>query len=331
MQTRRFSLALAALSLAAAGALAQGPVASPTRQTDKNEFRIGPDYVDSPDMAVKESVPKGTIHEFTMDSKDSKFYPGIARNKPGEVVPYQRKVLVYVPAGYVPGKAAPLLVVHDGLWNRDPLVKFLDNLIFEKRVPPMVAVLIHNGGGDSKGSQRGLEYDTVSGRYAEFVEAEVLPRVERDYGVKLTKDPNGRATMGGSSGGSAAFTMAWFHPEWYRRVLTYSGTYVDQQSPQSPESPRGAWEYHATILPKEKRKPLRIWLEVSEKDNGWDRDEASLHNWVMANERMAAVLKAKKYPYRYVFAENAGHTDGKVTRQTLGDALIWLWQGYRAR
>ena len=320
------ALSLALLSLTG---LAFGQTS--TRQTDKNEFRIGPEYADSPDMKEKPGVSKGTIRELTFDSKDSKYYPGIAREKPAQVVPYQRKVLVYTPAGYVAGKAAPLLVVHDGLWNRYPLVAFLDNLIAEKRVPPMIAVMIHNGGGDSKGSQRGLEYDQVSGRYAEFVESEVLPRVESELSVKFTKDPWGRATMGGSSGAAAALSMAWFHPEWYRRVLSYSGTYVDQQWPPDGLSPRGAWEYHATLIPNSKPKPIRLWLEISEKDNGWNLDEASLHNWVMANERMAAVLKKKGYAYRYVFAENAGHTDGKVTRQTLGDALIWLWQGYKAK
>ena len=71
-----------------------------------------------------------------------------------------------------------------------------------------------------------------------------------------------------------------------------------------------------------------MWFEVSENDNGSKRDEASLHNWVLANQRMAAALKAKGYAHRYVFAEAAGHTDGRVTRQTLPGALEWLWQGY---
>ncbi|MGC4042196.1 MAG: alpha/beta hydrolase-fold protein [Armatimonas sp.] len=317
MKTTTWLAALALLTLTTSQAFAQ------------TEVRIGPNYTDSPDMAVRDDVPKGTIHEFTMDSHDSKFYPGIAKNRPGEIVPYQRQVIVYVPVGYVTGKPAPLLVVHDGVWYRGDVVKALDNLIAQKKIPPVVAVLIHNGGGDSLGSQRGLEYDTVSGRYAEYIEAEVLPRITKDYGIAFVKDPNGRATMGGSSGAAAAFTMAWFHPEWYRRVLSYSGTFVNQQYPKNPETPRGAWEYHATLIPKAKRKPLRIWFEVSENDNGSKLDEASLHNWVMANERMLAVLKAKKYPYYYVFAENAGHTDGKVTRQTLPDALVWLWQGYK--
>lgn len=292
------------------------------------ETTIGPEYHDAPEMTVKPGVPHGALYEFTMSSTDSKMYPGIAKSQPG-TVPYERKVVVYVPQQYVPGTRAPFIVAHDGLWYRDTLPKALDTLIAEKRVPVQIAILLHNGGGDAQGSERGLEYDTVSGRYAEFIETEVLPRIAREYNVQFTNDPNGRATMGGSSGGSAALSMAWFHPEWYRRVLTYSGTYVNQQSPRNPASPHGAWEYHEHLIPESPRKPLRVWLEVSENDNGSKLEEASYHNWVMANERMAAALKAKGYPYRYVFAKAAGHTDGRVTRETLPSALEWLWADYK--
>jgi enterochelin esterase family protein len=37
------------------------------------------------------------------------------------------------------------------------------------------------------------------------------------------------ATMGGSSGGACALIMARYHPELYRRVLAYSGTFINQQ------------------------------------------------------------------------------------------------------
>jgi enterochelin esterase-like enzyme len=294
------------------------------------ELVIGPEYHDAPELAVKEGVPKGAIHEFTMSSEDSKMYPGIARNKPG-VVPYKRRVFVYVPQQYKPGAPAPFIVAQDGQGYLKTLPPVLDNMIHEHRLPPMIAIMINSGGGDAQGSERGLEYDTVSGKYAEFIETEVLPKIEKDCNVTFTKNPEGRATMGGSSGGAAAFTMAWFHPELYHRVLTYSGTYVNQQSPPNAQSPHGAWEYHEHLIPASEKKPIRIWLEVSENDNGAKRDEASLHNWVLANQRMAAALKAKGYAYRYVFAKAAGHTDGRVTKQTLPEALEWLWQGYAGK
>lgn len=303
------------------------PTASPARTTDNGEFVIGPNYANAPELTHKPGVPEGFMHGFIMSSEESKLYPGVAKEKEG-VVPYKRQVWVYVPRQYKPGTPAPLLVCQDGKNYWRYLVPILDNMIHEKRLPVMIAVMINSGGGDGPGSQRGLEYDTVSGKYAEFIETEVLPRIAKDYGVAFTTDPEGRATMGGSSGGAAAFSMAWFRPDLYRRVLTYSGTYVNLQKPVNPDLPNGAWEYHSRLIPQSERKPLRVWLHISDQDNGATRDEASMRNWVMANQRMAAALKAKGYTYRYVFAESARHTDARVTRQTLPDALEWLWEGY---
>jgi len=304
-------------------------------------FILGPTHNPAPEMAAQEGVPQGTIYNFTMESADSKFYPGIARepntfgqpdpSDPAKLIvttshpaPYTRKVAVYVPKQYVPGTAAPFIVGADG--PDRALFTALDNLIAQHRVPAMIAISIGNGSGDAQGSERGLEYDTMSGRYAEFVEKEVLPLVERQYNVKLTKDPEGRATMGGSSGGSCALIMAWYHPELYRRVLTYSGTYVNQQWPWNPETPHGAWEFHEHLIPNSPAKPLRIWMEVGDRDNFNARD--GMHDWVLANENMAKVLAAKGYHYQFVFARNAGHTDRTVKQQTLPEALEYVWQGY---
>jgi iron(III)-enterobactin esterase len=292
------------------------------------DFTLGPNYTNAPELTVRSNVPVGEMHRFTMNSADSKFYPGISKTNPGAVVPYTRNVAVYVPKQYVSGTAAPFIVVHDGPGYVARMSKILDNMIADHRLPAMIAIFLNNGGGDSKGSERGLEYDTVSGKFAEFIEAEVLPRVEADYHVTLTKDPEGRATMGGSSGGAAALSMAWFHPELYHRVLSYSGTFVDQQSPTNPDTLHGAWEYHEHLIPNSPAKPIRLWLEVGEHDNGYNAPESGYHNWVIANQHMATVLKAKGYQYHYVFCLGAGHVDGKAVGQTLPDALAWLWRGY---
>jgi iron(III)-enterobactin esterase len=317
--------------------------AIPSAKADGN-FILGPTHNPAPEMTAQEGVPQGTVSTFTMESADSKIYPGIAREPntlgtadptdPAKMVvstshpaPYTRRVAVYVPKQYVPGTAAPFIVGADG--PDRALFTALDNLIAQHRVPVMIAISIGNGSGDAQGSERGLEYDTMSGLYAEFVEKEVLPLVEKQYNVKLTKDPEGRATMGGSSGGSAALIMAWYHPELYHRVLTYSGTYVNQQWPSNPENPHGAWEFHERLIPNSSAKPLRIWMEVGDRDNfnaNVMRD--NMHDWVVANENMAKVLAAKGYHYQFVFARNAGHTDRAVKQQTLPEALEYVWQGY---
>jgi enterochelin esterase family protein len=325
----------------AATELPDGALPSPGAN---GNFIIGPTHNPAPEMAVKEAVPQGTVYNFSMESKDSKLYPGIAReqgtfgtpdpNDPAKLIvttshpaPYTRKVAVYVPKQYVPGTVAPFIVGADG---PDPLLfTALDNLIAQGRVPVMIAISIGNGSGDAQGSQRGLEYDTMSGRYAEFVETEVLPLVEKQYNVKLTRDPNARATTGCSSGAAAAMSMAWYRNDLYHRVLSYSGTFVNQQWPPNPETPHGAWGYHETLIANSPKKPIRIWMEVGDRDlfnpNSM-RDD--MHDWVVANENMARVLAAKGYTYQFQFVKNAGHCDGAMKRQTLPQALEYVWQDY---
>jgi iron(III)-enterobactin esterase len=363
---RRIPLACLAaiIAMTACAAEAQQPrPAPPTRSVDgpgapkftkittgnapvgtEGDFVIGPEYAPAPELTVVDGVPKGTVSQFTMDSKDSKFYPGIARDVFGTVDPnnpkalivethpqdYQRTITVYVPAQYKKGRKAPFIVTHDGPKLGEPdtvLPRILDNLIAQRRVPAMVAVMIQNGGGDAQGSERGLEYDTMSGKFAEFIEAEVLPAVEKNANVKLTRKGRERAVMGCSSGAAAAFTMAWNHPEWYQRVISYSGTYVNQAWPFDAATPGGAWEYHASILPNASAKPIRIWMHVGDRDlynPNVMRDD--MHDWVAANHQMAAVLKAKGYHYQYVYALDSPHCDRRVREQTLPQALEWVWK-----
>jgi enterochelin esterase-like enzyme len=307
-------------------------------------FIVGPTHTPAPETTVQPGVPQGKIYTFTMSSTESKIYPGIARDpgtfgtpdpsNPAKLIvttshpaPYTRRVAVYVPEQYVPGTAAPFIVGADG--PDQMLFTTLDNLIAQKRVPVMIAISIANGSGDAQGSERGLEYDTMSGRYAEFVETEVLPRVEKEASVTLTKDPNARATMGGSSGGSAAFIMAWYRNDLYHRVLAYSITAVNQQWPSNPETPGGAWELHRTLIPNSPAKPIRVWLAVGDRDlfnPNVMRDD--MHDWVVASENMAKVLAAKGYHYQFSFVRNAGHTDRAMKLQTLPQALEWLWKDY---
>ncbi len=316
---------------------------NPPADVDGN-FIIGPTYGGAPENTALANLPNGTVLEFTMNSSDSKIYPGIARDAntfgtvdpadPAKLVvttshpaPYTRKITVYVPRQYASGSSAPFIVGADGPdWL---LFSALDRLIAQHKLPAMIAVSIGNGSGDAQGSQRGLEYDTMSGVYAEFVEKEVLPLVETKAHVKLTKDPDGRATMGGSSGGSCALIMAWYHPELYHRVLTYSGTFINQQWPYNPQTPHGAWEFHQHLIPNSPAKPLRIWMEIGDRDllnPNVMRD--NMHDWVLANENMARVLAAKGYHYQFVFARNAGHVDRAAKQFTLPEALEYVWQGY---
>jgi enterochelin esterase family protein len=308
-------------------------------------FVVGPTHASAPEVIVTEGVPTGVLHELVMKSEDSRIYPGIARDagtlgrpdpdNPARLMvitsrpkPYTRRVTVYVPEQYASGTVVPFIVGADG--PDLTLFRALENLINEGRVPVMIGISISNGGGDAQGSQRGREYDTMSGVYAQFVETEVLPRVEAECNVRLTRDPDGRAATGCSSGAACAMIMAWYRPDLYGRVLSFSGTYVNQQWPYNPETPLGAWEFHKSIIPNSEPRPLRIWMAVADRDLCPDLMPDDAHDWVLANERMAHVLADKGYRYQFSFVRNAGHCDPAMRSQLMPQALEWLWRGYAA-
>jgi enterochelin esterase-like enzyme len=340
-----FSLSLSVGALLACSiACAVGGDAKPARQNaGEGRFVVGPDYTLDPDLQDKGN-PKGKSFQFKMRLADSKIFPGTDKTLDSAKKPVreERKVFVYVPAAYRDGTKAPVLIIHDGPGQLNLVQNALDNLTISKdptrKLPAFVAVAVENGGNDGKKSERGLEYDTMSEREALFIHDEVLAAVATNAQIRaaypkfaLTDDPWSRAVMGCSSGGAASLTMGWFRPDWFRRLICYSGTFVDQQDDDAPEEakfPLGAWEYHSgmKLIENSERKPLRIFTHVSEHDLRAEDPEETHHNWVMAGERTAAALKAKGYHYRFVFSLGTKHCDHRVFEATLADTLVWIWQ-----
>ncbi|HKQ36625.1 MAG TPA: alpha/beta hydrolase-fold protein [Verrucomicrobiae bacterium] len=330
--------------LALPGTAAESYTENPGTEGD-GHFTVGPEYKIDPDLTDKGN-PKGRQFEFSMVLADSKTFRGDDSTLEPEkkAVRKERKIFVYVPAAYRDGTKAPLLIIHDGPGQLNLVRNALDNLTISKdparKLPAFVAIAVQNGGNDGKNSERGLEYDTMSDRLARFINGEVLPAVLNNAEIKaaypklaFTDNPWGKAVIGCSSGGAAALSMGWFRPDLFRRIIAYSGTFVDQQDDDAPEEakfPFGAWEYHSSmkLIEKSDKKPLRIFTHVSENDIRPKDPEETHHNWVMAGERTAAALKAKGYNYRFVFSRATGHCDKRVFEQTLADTLVWIWRGY---
>lgn len=338
-------LTIALLGLPATTGQAAAPYTEKPGAEGDGSFTIGPEYKIDPDLTDKGN-PKGKNFEFSLRLADSKIFKGDDTTLEPEkkAVRKERKIFVYVPAAYKNGTKAPVFVIHDGPGQLNLVRHALDNLTIAKdaqrRLPAFIVVAVENGGNDGKNSERGLEYDTMSDRFARFINDEVFPAVTHNPeiqaafpGLAITDNPWGRATMGCSSGGAAALTMGWFRPDLFRRIVAYSGTFVDQQDDDAPEEakyPLGAWEYHSSmkLIANSEKQPLRIFTHVSEKDIRPDDPEGTHHNWVMAGQRTAAVLKEKGYNQRFVYSLATGHCDRRVFEQTLADTLVWLWRGY---
>src|SRR5450432_1047868 len=170
------------------------------------DFTAGPTYSLASDLTLKGN-PQGKTFSLSLPSANSKIFTGLDTTLTAPTT-FTRSINVYIPARYKDGTPAPLMVVQDGGGTPFVLIKAaLDNLTIEtdptRRLPPFVAISVSSGGGDGKGSERGLEYDTMSKRYAMYIDSEVLPAIEANAAVKaaypgfsFTKDPNGRGAAG---------------------------------------------------------------------------------------------------------------------------------------
>ncbi|HEV2417745.1 MAG TPA: SMP-30/gluconolactonase/LRE family protein, partial [Terriglobia bacterium] len=261
-----------------------------------------------PDSQRQPGVPVGTVTQYTWTSK---IFPGTVRD-----------YWVYVPTEYNAQKPACVMVVQDGAGfirdtgaSRMPIV--FDNLIYKHEMPVTIGIFINPGVLPAPQSSqrarydRSFEYDALGGRYARFLLDEILPEVGKHY--NLSTNPNDRAIAGISSGGIAAFTVAWTHPEAFRRVLSFVGSFTDL---------RGGDIYPALIR-KTEPKPLRVFLQDGTRDLN-----IYAGNWYINAQSMASALEFSGYDVKFV----AGTEDHNMKQggAILPDALRWLWRGYPA-
>ncbi|MGI9472183.1 MAG: alpha/beta hydrolase [Rubripirellula sp.] len=272
---------------------------------------VAEEYKHGPDSSPQESVPHGKVTEH--EWLDSKVFPGT-----------KRRYSVYVPAQYDGSSPAALMVFQDGHTFMGPGGDFrlpivFDNLIAKGEMPVTIAVMIDPGhkselpekrGWKPTPANRSFEYDTVSGDYAEFLLSEILPEVEKEY--RITQNPELRAVCGNSSGGICAFSVAWFRPDKFRKVLSHIGSFVDL---------RGGHSYPPMIR-KADAKPIRVFLQDGENDL-----DNRFGNWPLANQQMAKALEYKDYDYKFVFGTEAHN--GKHGGAIFPDSLRWLWRDWQ--
>lgn len=300
-------LPLACLLLAnVAGAQEKSSAKDPAKDPAKNPERT---YELGPDSQRHDGVPKGQVTQHVW--KQSRVYPGTIR-----------RYWIYVPAQYDASQPAALMVFQDGHAYvsedgpfRVPIV--FDNLIHKREMPVTIGLFVDPGhlkedlpekpGWEPRPENRSVEYDTLGDTYARFLGEEVVPEVRRSY--QLSEDPDQHAICGISSGGICAFTVAWEHPEQFRKVLSHVGSFVNI---------RGGHVYPAMIR-KTDKKPLRILLQ----DGKYDLDNEH-GNWPLANQEMHAALKFARYDVEFVFGDGAhnGNHGGAI----LPDSLRWLWR-----
>ncbi|GLR19896.1 hypothetical protein GCM10007940_45120 [Portibacter lacus] len=262
-------------------------------------------YKKGPNSWSFEGIPKGVVtqHEW----KSSLFSNTI------------RDYYVYVPAQYDGSQPAALMVFQDGhtYVKKDgdfDVATVFDNLISQEKMPVTIGLFI-NPGHDMdaaeiespwRASNRSVEYDEMSDKYARFLIEEMIPELEKKY--KISADPKMRAIGGISSGGICAFSAAWYHPESFHKVLSHIGSFTNI---------RGGHNYPSMIR-KTDKKDIKVFLQDGSGDLNNEHG-----NWWLANQQMDSALDYKGYEYTFVTGSE-GH-NGKHGGAILPESLIWLW------
>lgn len=264
------------------------------------------DYVLGPDSQRQANVPKGALSRHVWKSK---ILPGTIRD-----------YWIYVPAQYKKDKPACVMIVQDGggfvteegRWRAHIV---FDNLIHKGEMPVTIGIFINPGvlpalSPDQQARfNRSFEYDALGDRYARFLLEEILPEVSREY--NLSTNPDDRGVAGSSSGGIAAFTVAWNRPDAFHRVLSFVGSYTNL---------RGG-EIYSSLIRKTEGKPLRVFLQDGKNDQN-----IYSGNWFIGNQDMASALEYAGYESTFVVGTE-GHNN-KHGSAILPDAMRWLWRGY---
>ncbi|MCB0646201.1 MAG: cupin domain-containing protein [Saprospiraceae bacterium] len=261
-------------------------------------------YVPGPNSSEYPGIPKGKVSKFTLESKT---YPGTTR-----------AYYLYVPAQYN-GQSAALMVFQDGhaYVNNEGEYKVpvvFDNLIAQGKMPVTIGLFVNPGHGMDKdsisnpfrASNRSVEYDEVSGLYGEMIINELIPALKKEFNI--SDDPDMHAIAGLSSGAICAFSAAWFHNEYFHKVMSHFGSFTDI---------RGGHNYPSMIR-KEPKKNIKMYMQ----DGTADLDN-QFGNWWLANLQMEAALKFRNY--EYTFDKGDGGHNGKHAGSILPQSLEWLW------
>jgi enterochelin esterase-like enzyme len=287
--------------------------ASALAEGDDRFYKLGPDSLE------QQGVPQGKI--VGPSTLPCNVYPGTTHT-----------YWVYVPAQYDAARPASLMVFNDGqaFKNEQGDIRaqhVLDNLIYRREIPVMIAVFINPGRtpdqpmatqkewGD-RGSNRPTEYNTLDDKYARVVADELLPVLYSQYNI--SRDPEQHGIGGTSSGGIAAFTVAWQRPDAFRKVLSNVGSFVNL---------RGGDAY-ADIVKKAKKKPLRIFLVDGRNDNRGRPDFPydPRRDWFLQNIRLQQALSAKGYDLNYAWGmQRHGQA---MMRTVFPETLRWLWRDH---
>lgn len=251
-----------------------------------SEFRM-PEWVFPQETILVEGAGRGTLSSSMLIISSP------------ENLGYSVNYKVYTPANYDHLSNLPVIYITDGHEYSDDklgsMIVILDNLIYQKKIEPVIAVFIDPiDPANKEVNRRMIEY-AANKKYADFVADELVPLIDSTY--KTSNNPRQRAIMGTSMGG---WNAAYFG-------LTRSDKFqlVGIHSPAFNNEIIHNYEISAKL-------PLKIFMSTGVISDTQERARA-----------MKQVLDSKGYPLMYIEV-NEGHSWGNW-RALIEEPLVYFF------
>jgi len=181
----------------------RNPLTTPSGFGLHSEVRM-PKFKPSPYLVHRDSIPHGILINAGLNDH---ILPPLRKYSIAG-----RKINIYLPPGYDSLSHLPSLYVHDGLdaLNYALLPTIIDNLIAEKKIPPIIAVFIPP-------ANRGDEYvDNQRDKFVALLCDNLVTAIDKQY--KTERSPLKRAMIGISAGGHIALYTVIDRPDVFQNV-----------------------------------------------------------------------------------------------------------------
>ncbi|MBK7351896.1 MAG: esterase family protein [Gemmatimonadetes bacterium] len=243
-----------------------------------------------------------------------------------------RTIDVYLPRGYRDNDTAtyPVLYANDGQdMEAVDLRGTLDSLQRTGRMAPAIVVAIH-------ATERVQDYGTAyipnaqglgarADLYDKFLLTELMTLIEARYRVATGAEHT--AIMGWSLGGLSAFDMAWRHPDRFRTVGVFSGSFWWRTDDASTESRQTSRIMHRRVKETPGHPRLRMWFETGSQDEQADRDQDGVIDAIQDTEELVTLLERKGYRrgLDMVHLTIEGRHDLPTWKRILPEWLVWAF------
>ena len=266
-------------------------------------------------------IPAGAVEDYSWSALDlradeeewySKRYESDSKLETLEITSRllnnTRNIYVYLPPGYDNGcKGYPVIYLFDSFiyLNRIEVPNVLDNLIWENKIEPMVAVFIDNPTSTSRDYE--LPMNPV---FRDFVVTELLPKIKSKYSI--TNRPEETIIGGMSYGGLAAAYIAFECDSVFGKVLSQSGGFWRDPEGKLKYADNDRTDFLINRFAKEDKRNIKLFLD-------WGLQEDMV---LGANRKFVRILDRLDYDFKFI--EFNGWHDWSNSRKIFPIGLQYL-------